>query len=158
MIKKNIGESMNSLLRLLTGLLLFVVLIKAEEVTKYGKDIELKEVTKISAILENPAEFDGKKVLVEGTILDVCPNRGCWLELSSDVENEKIRVKVNDGEIVFPVEAKGKNALVEGQVYSIKLESEHSCDHEEGETCGSDVNKKEVKTIYQIKGLGAVIK
>ena len=149
---------MNSFLKLLTVLLLFVVLIKAEEVTKYGKEIELKDVTKISTILKNPAEFEGKKVLVEGTILNVCPNRGCWLELSSDVENEKIIVKVNDGEIIFPLEAKGKSALVEGNVYSINLETEHSCDHEEGETCGSEGNKKEIKTIYQIKGLGAVIK
>ena len=149
---------MKSVLKLLLGLFIFLQLVKADEGTKYGKTIELKETTKISDILKSPADFEGKEVLVEGTILNVCPNRGCWLELSSDIENETIRVKVNDGEIVFPVEAKGKSALVEGKVYSISMETEHSCNHEEGETCGGDGNKKEVKTIYQIKGLGAVIK
>ena len=123
-----------------------------------GGPIGVKEITKISQILENPTDFLCKKVLVEGTILNVCPNMGCWLELSSDVENEKIRVKVTDGEIVFPIEAKGKTALVEGEVYSLDVETEHDCDHKEGESCGTDEHKKEVKTIYQIKGLGAVVK
>lgn len=149
---------MNSLFKMFLGVFLLVIIVKAEEGTKYGKEIELKETTKISMILEKPADFLGKKVLVEGTILNVCPNMGCWLDLSSEVENEKIRVKVTDGEIVFPIEAKGKTALVEGEVYSLDVETEHDCNHEEGESCGTEEHKKEVKTIYQIKGLGAVIK
>lgn len=149
---------MKTILKLILGLVLVASFLKAEEGVKYGKEIELKETTKISEILKNSDEFIGKKVLVEGTILNVCPNRGCWLELNSDVENEKIRVKVEDGEIIFPVEAKGKTALVEGVVYSIDLEAEHNCDHEEGESCEGDKSKKEVKTIYQIKGLGAEIR
>lgn len=149
---------MNSLLKMFLGFFLLAIIIKAEEGIKYGKEIELKETTKISQILEKPADFVGKKVLVEGTILNVCPNMGCWLELSGDVENEKIRVKVTDGEIVFPIEAKGKTALVEGEVYSLDIETEHDCDHKEGESCGTDEHKNEVKTIYQIKGIGAVIR
>lgn len=147
---------MRSIIKLAAGFVLIAVLIKAGEGTKYGKDIELKETTKISQILENPSEFLGKKVLVEGTIIGVCAKRGCWMELSGDKEYQSIRIKVNDGEIVFPMEAKGKSALVEGQVYSIDVEAEHNCSNEEGEACGKE-HEKEVKTIYQIKGLGAVI-
>ncbi|HES59164.1 MAG TPA: DUF4920 domain-containing protein, partial [Caldithrix sp.] len=80
----------------------------------YGKGISLKDTTKISDILAKADENIGKTFLVEGRIVDVCKKRGCWMELASDKEFESIRVKVNDGEIVFPLSAKGKLAKVEG--------------------------------------------
>ena len=87
---------------------------------------------------------------------------GCWIELSSDVEGEKIKVKVKDGEIVFPQEAKGKTAKVEGTVYKIELSKEDAIDYykhqaeEKGENFDSTSVNSPV-TIYQIKGLGAKI-
>lgn len=130
---------------------------------KYGQNITLTEKTKIASIIEAPDQFEGKKVLVEGTIVSVCAKRGCWIELASENEFEKIRVKVEDGEIVFPMEAKGKKALVEGEVYSMIIEGESGC----GSDCGDaehkdekekcEHEKKEVKKVYQIKGFGAVI-
>lgn len=134
----------------------------AEEVKKYGEEITLTEKTEISSIIADAENFVGKKVLVEGTVIGVCAKRGCWIELSGDKEFEKMRVKVNDGEIVFPMEAKGKKALVEGEVFSVVIE---------GEGCGGDCSEEEEKTeehkceheksprkVYMIKGLGAVIK
>ncbi len=133
--------------------------------SKYGDEITLEEKTSISEILANPADYEGKKVLVEGTVVGVCAKRGCWIDLASDKEFEKIRIKVNDGEIVFPMEAKGKKALVEGEVFAFTYETEAecsgSCQHkaEEGdekkEEC--DDHEKVTKTVYMIKGLGAVI-
>lgn len=144
-------------------ILLSVNLIFAQaETNKYGKDITLKKETKISDILENPQNYLDKTVLVEGKVLDVCPMAGCWIELSSDVEGEKIKVKVKDGEIVFPQEAKEKTAKVEGTVYKIELSKEDAIDYykhqaeEKGEMFDSTKVTGPV-TIYQIKGLGAEI-
>ena len=149
-------------------LILLCSLLSAAEGKKYGKDLTLSETTKISDILSNPAEFEGKKVLVEGLVVNVCEKRGCWIELSSDKEYESIRVKVNDGEIVFPLEAKGEKALVEGEVYSFIVEEESECSGKTSESCSDkkesdesakaccDKDKKE-KKVYQIKGAGAVI-
>jgi hypothetical protein len=148
---------------LIFALLLSINLL-GEDVKKYGNEITLTEKVNISQVLENPEAFEGKKILVEGTILEVCPKRGCWIELASDKEFETIRVKVKDGEIVFPMEAKGKTALVEGEFYSFNVETDAECgggdcgDHKkEGKEEGCKHDKKEVKTIYQIKGLGAKI-
>ena len=105
-------------------LLLVSAMMYAKETKNYGEKITLKEKTSISKILENPEAFVGKKVLVEGTVVDVCEKRGCWINLSSDKEFESIRIKVNDGEIVFPMETKGQKALVEGEVYSMVVEGE----------------------------------
>ncbi len=149
--------------------LLFITFISAnivfaiiDDKDKYGEDITLKEKTNISDILSNPEVYLDKAVLVEGEILDVCPKMGCWMEIKSDVEGEKIKVKVKDGDIVFPEEAKGKIALVEGKVYKIDLTVDEAVEYFEhqAEERGDEFDPSTVSegvTIYQIKGLGAEI-
>ena len=128
----------------------------------YGKGISLKETTKISEILAKPDENVGKTFLVEGRIIDVCKKRGCWMEIASDKEFETIRVKVNDGEIVFPLSAKGKLAKVEGVLEKIELTKEqtmmwkkHQAEEQGEEFDSTCVN--EGMNIYRLKGIGAVI-
>ncbi|MFC2103629.1 DUF4920 domain-containing protein, partial [Bacteroidota bacterium] len=109
-----------------------------------------------------PEEFLDKIVLVEGEVLDVCSKAGCWMELQSDVEGEKIKIKVKDGEIVFPVDAKGKNAFVQGKVYKIDLTQEEALGYYEhiAEEQGNEFDSTSVTgpiTLYQIKGIGAEI-
>ena len=147
--------------KLLISFLLITVTVFAQT-EKLGKEITLKEKTSISKILDAPEEFIGKDVLVEGEILDVCAMAGCWMELKSDVENQKIKIKVKDGDIVFPVEAKGKTAIVEGTVYKIDLTKEEALNYYEhvAEEQGFAFDPSTVTgpvTIYQIKGLGAEI-
>jgi len=129
---------------------------------KYGSEITLEEKTNISDILNAPEDYLDKKVLVEGEVLDVCKMMGCWMELESDIEGEHIKVKVKDGDIVFPVEAKGQTALVEGTVYKIELTQEEAADYLEhaAEEQNEEFDPSTVTgpmTIYQIKGLGAEI-
>lgn len=152
--------------RTVLALLMFVIsstYINAGNGNKYGKEITLKEKTKISAILANPQKFVGKNVLVEGTVVAVCEKRGCWIELASDEKFQKIKIKVKDGEIVFPLEESGKTALVEGTVYEIKMTKEQALESakKEAEEHGKKFDPTTITgpvTLYQIKGLGAIIK
>lgn len=128
---------------------------------KFGKEITLEEKTEISEILSGPTDYVGKKVLVEGKVLIVCQMAGCWMEIANE-DGQKIRVKVKDGEIVFPKEAAGKMALVEGEVYTIDLDEEEAKDYFEhmAEDAGQEFDPSTINgpmTIYQIKGTGAVI-
>lgn len=128
---------------------------------KYGKEIELEEKVLISEILASPQDYVGKTVLVEGEVTEVCAHAGCWMKLKSDKEGE-IRIKVKDGEIVFPVEAKGSKALVEGTVYSIEFTQEEAVEYLKhmAEDAGKEFDESTVTgpmTIYQIRGLGAEI-
>jgi len=143
---------------------LFVgITITQAQTEKYGSEITLKEETPISSILENPEEYLGQKVLVKGEVLDVCPKMGCWMELKSDADgSDKIKVKVEDGVIVFPTEAVGKKAVVEGEVYKIELNEEEAQEYFKhiAEESGKEFDPESVSgpvTIYQIKGLGAEI-
>ena len=151
-------------LKLIISVLLFsigTILAQTDE-ANYGAEITLKEKTKISDILADPESYLDQTVLVEGEILEVCQMMGCWMELKSDDGEGMIKVKVKDGEIVFPVEAKGSTALVEGKVYKIELTQEKAIEHfehvaeEKGETFDPTTITGPM-TIYQIKGLGAVI-
>lgn len=142
---------------LILVLLLFVTKIKAEG-EKYGKEITLKDKTPISSILTSPEKFDGKTVLVEGKILNVCQNMGCWIEVAGENEGEKIMVKVEDGVIVFPKDSKGKIALVEGVVAEVQPTTEENhMEDKEHKHEGDDPCNAKTKT-YRINGLGAVIK
>ncbi len=85
-------------------------------VKKYGKPLTLKETTKISDIYANPDKYKDKRVKVQGPIVDVCAEKGCWLAIGSDKDFESIRFKVDDGVMVFPVTLKGLKATVEGVI------------------------------------------
>jgi hypothetical protein len=144
-----------------SGVLLCAVVLAGPK--NYGKKLTLKDKTKVSDILANPEQFAGKKVLVEGTVVDVCQERGCWIKVSSDKEFESIRIKVEDGVIVFPMEAKGKSALAEG-IVSVKTYSKEDLikqgemhAKEEGTTF-DPATVTGPKTVVQIKGEGAIIK
>lgn len=148
--------------KLLVVLFLFAAVSMYSQSENFGKEISLKEKTSISKILEMPEEYVGKTVLVEGEVLDVCAMAGCWMELKSDAENQKVKIKVKDGDIVFPIEAKGKSALVEGTVYKIELTKEEAVEYYEHVTAeqGTEFDAASVTgpiTLYQIKGIGAVI-
>ncbi|GAB4370574.1 MAG: hypothetical protein Kow0042_12880 [Calditrichia bacterium] len=136
---------------------------KENPVGKYGAEFTLNEQIGISDILAEPEKFEGKRVLVEGIIEDVCTKRGCWIEIADPQTQAQIQVKVKDGEIVFPLSSKGHRALVEGTVEKLELTVKqarawkaHEAE-EKGETFDT-TSITEPLTIWRIKGTGAEIK
>jgi hypothetical protein len=151
----------NIMLVLFAVSLIFVSNVFAQE--KLGNELTLEETTAISEILSNPEKYVGQKVLVEGEVLEVCRNMGCWMDLSSDIEDQKIKIKVKDGEIVFTEEHLGKTASAEGVVYAIEMDEEDAKEYFEhmAEDAGKEFDTSSITgpvTIYQIRGSGAVIK
>jgi len=127
-----------------------------------GEKITLNEITKVSEINAQPEKYLGKKVLIVGIVIDVCAARGCWMDISSDEPFQKIQVKVVDGEIIFPLEARGRTARVEGMVEVLELSREQAYRYakHKAEEQGREFDPAEVKgptKIYRIRGLGAVI-
>jgi len=136
---------------------------KENPVGTYGKGITLSEETLLSTIMEAPEKYEGEQVLLSGTIVEVCPKRGCWVDLSGDKEFEKIQVKVKDGEIVFPLSAKGSEALVEGVIEKLELTKDQAMRYQahHAEEKGIEFDSTSVTgplTIWRLRGLGAEIK
>jgi hypothetical protein len=129
---------------------------------KYGKPITLKDTTKVSDIYANPDAFNGKRVKVEGPIVDVCSEKGCWIAIGSDKEFQTIRFKVDDGVIVFPMTLKGSNAVVEGVVTVTQLSVEDQIEQgrhmaQEKKVPFDPKTVKGPKTSIMIKGEAAEV-
>lgn len=144
--------------------------LAAEEVV-VGKGVQVAETTSMAKILADPDAYVGKTVRIEGRVLDVCPMKGCWMELEEvgnggdggDGANSRMRVKVEDGVLVFPVTAKGKLAVAEGKLEAIPMTRDqyvgwlaHLAEERGEKFDGSTVGKGPFR-ILQLQGTGARI-
>ena len=87
----------------------------------YGNHPSKGIIYDVDELLLSASESLGKKLLVNGIITEVCPMRGCWLQVKDYNSDSDIRIKVTDGEIVFPLSAKGKNVIAEGIFTKLEL-------------------------------------
>lgn len=149
---------------LIVSSLLLAVGCRPAEVpgTVYGERPTLSDTTLISTVLADPDAFVGERVLVAGTVVEVCEKRGCWLQLGGDQEYQTLRVKVEDGVIVFPMTARGHAAVVEGVVEKIVMTAEEAREQarmhaEEQGTSFDSTAVFEPTTTYQLRGIGAII-
>ncbi len=130
------------------------VVVSAEE--KLGTGVSLKEVTPIAALVERPADFVGKTIRIDGVATAICAHMGCWMAVApeGDTNGTTIRLKVEDGVIVFPVSAKGKKVSAEGVFEEVKTSDA------EGKEAAGEHAKHDAKAskTYQLKATGAIIK
>ena len=129
----------------------------------FGAGVKLPESTPIATILKDPKAFAGKTVRAEGLIVDVCPKRGCWFEMAGPNPGEKLRFKVVDGEMVFPLDAKGKYAVAEGtlSVKDMTLEDSVAYAKYQAEEKGETFDPATVTapiSVVRIDGTGALIR
>jgi len=128
----------------------------------YGEKLSDAEVVPVSALLETPDEYVGKTVKIEGRITGVCAHRGCWMELAGDEDFQSMRIKVEDGVIVFPADAVGHMATAEGVFTKIDVSPEQATKMHKAK-CTKDGKEcdhgpvTEAGVIYQIAGEGALI-
>ena len=153
---------MKKILTILLCLLVLPIFAFAEDL-QLGEPLTLSEVTKVSEINQNPEKYLGKRVMIEGLVINVCAARGCWMDIASDVPFEKIQIKVVDGEIVFPLDAKGKTARVEGIAEELKLSKEQAVEmaqHQAMESGGTfdPASITGPVSYFRLRGLGAVIR
>lgn len=141
--------------------LMFVSLLMMGEQPVYGKaPSEATPLVTIEALMSNPEQFLGKVIKVQGKVQEVCPMKGCWMDLSA--AGHKVRIKVQDGEIVFDKKLTGQEVLAEGTVYKFELSQEEAVSYYQhmAEERGEEFDPASVTTgatIYQIGGLGAQV-
>jgi hypothetical protein len=126
----------------------------------YGKALKLAQPTAVATILAQPEQYVGKTVQVRGKVTEVCTMMGCWMQVVD--QKDGMRIKVNDGEMVFPRTAVGKTATAEGVLKKLVLSKEQAVARarHEAEEQGRKFDPASVKSglvIYQVQGTGAVV-
>ncbi|MDZ4796728.1 MAG: DUF4920 domain-containing protein [Bryobacteraceae bacterium] len=129
--------------------------------TRLGQPLTLREPLTVDQLMAAPANYAGQTVQVKGKVTEVCQMAGCWMQLAGTGKNA-VRVKVNDGDIVFPRTSVGKMAVAEGKLNKIEMTKEQAvarAKHEADErgVKFSEASVKSGSTIYQIQGAGALI-
>lgn len=128
----------------------------------YGKGANMKLLTPVSKVLKTPDLFKDKDVTISGRIVDVCTHRGCWMKLSSDKKYQTLRIKVKDGDMVFPLTAKGRMAFATGKLKGSKLSKEKAIKYlsylaKESKESFDPKSVKGPMTIYQLIPHGVTI-
>ena len=143
----------------------------------YGEGVDLEEAVAISQLSENPNDYVGKTVRVDGVITGVCAKRGCWMQVSDPETGLGVRVKVEDGVIVFPATSKGRKAQAQGVFEVVEAEAPAATEKkasmsktdfldEKGETCDKEdsLSSKvgcdapvQKNLVLVLRGTGAVI-
>ena len=137
------------------------------EITMQNLGIEISntDVSSITELLNNPSGYLGNNVTINGTIVDVCPMMGCWIEVKDFTSEEVIRVKVKDGDIIFPKESKNKEVLVEGVFSKLDFTEEqaiqwkiHLAEEKGIQLSSEDITLDASDLVeYRVQGLGAQI-
>jgi hypothetical protein len=142
------------------GLLSIAVLalcvpLSGTEETKLGAGVTMKESTAIKAIVDQPKAYVGKTLRVDGVATAVCTHMGCWMAVAAegDEQGPTVRLKVDDGVIVFPVTAKGKKVSAEGVFEAVGSGGDAS--DAAAEHAAHDAKASQQ---FQLKATGAIIR
>ena len=122
-----------------------------EALIQRGDKLKGLPKTDLTKLLTQPADFDGKSVLVEAKVRKACERKGCWMELAPASGNGPgVRVTFKDYGFFVPLDSAGRTAKVEGQVKVAEL-SEERAKHYESEGAvvprGKDGKPREVQLV-----------
>lgn len=94
----------------------------------YGEKVKSKGAIEL---VDAVAQLDGgatlNEVKIKAKIVEVCPNKGCWLKLELPDGNQAM-VKMKDYGFFVPLAAKGKTVVIEGKA-AIKTTSVSELKH-----------------------------
>lgn len=121
----------------------------------YGDNITLKEGTSLAELLDNKDEVMNKGILLEGTISEICQNKGCWMVVG---DGEKtVRVEFKDYGFFVPWAAEGKEVRLQGTLGE-KTISQKAAEHMAGEmknppVASDKVKEKQTITVFVASGV-----
>ena len=143
-------------------LIFWASLCLASDYQLYGLDVSEKSEVRIGELLKHPDDYVDKLIKVVGLVNDVCPMKGCWVEVIENQGSERIRFKVQDDVVIFPAEVVGQEIIAEGVLRRYEMSKEqatrwlaHLAEEKNEEFDASTVNGP--MDFYQIEGRGAKV-
>ena len=128
--------------------------------TPFGDPLSDAVPVRIGELLNDPEAYVDKSVKIVGLVDDVCPMKGCWVDILADQSTQTIRFKVQDDVVIFPATAKGQQIVAEGILRRQQMSESSARDwlahlaEEKGETFDADSHHGPLE-FYQIEGHAA---
>ena len=79
-----------------------------------GERFAADAVVPVDTLLAQAATYDGKEVVLEGAVKEVCQKKGCWHTIATADAAVDILVKDKEYKIFLPKDAAGKRVHVKG--------------------------------------------
>lgn len=142
--------------------LLFSPLASASQSFGQTFDFAKSGSVTVAQVLAKPAEFLQQPFTVQGKIDAVCQKKGCWMQFATAADQPTFRLKVKDGDIVFPVSAKGKTAYAHGSLKAKPMTLEQTKTYlkhraeEQGEAFDAAAVQSAI-TLYQFEPVSVLI-
>jgi len=140
--------------------LIFSTAASADEAwTHYGNEFTLTDTPiASSAFLKDPGQYDGKTIMVEGPIADVCQKAGCWLVLAEG--DKSIRVRTKAHRFLVAKDSTGQTARIEGLVKSTKVDAQRVAHYESESVNKEIIPEKQAKSerVFELIATGVSIK
>ena len=100
---------------IILGLVLLTSCSKHVENTNnqtFGAEITMTKSITLAKVYENPDDYNGKEILLNGKITEVCQKKGCWFKMT-DGKNE-LTVKFKDYAFFVPKDAAESQVKIQG--------------------------------------------
>lgn len=88
---------------------------KGARVTQLGAPIQAGEIVAIDALTDDPKVFAGQRVLIEGTVSEVCQGSGCWALVAAP-NGKSVYARSADESVLLPADCAGSRIRVEGEL------------------------------------------
>lgn len=118
-------------------------------------NVNMSLLAPINDVLTEPQAYLKKPITVKGTITAVCKKRGCWAEILAP-NQQRLRIKVRDGQWVIPMSARGKQAIATGELFALELSKSQAILHLEhmAQDAGKPFSRASVTsgvTLYNLR-------
>ncbi|HEX7756865.1 MAG TPA: DUF4920 domain-containing protein [Niabella sp.] len=84
--------------------------------TTYGKKTNAANAITVTELVDKMQQTDTLQTKVRGKVLDVCPQKGCWMTIGLP-DQSTMFVKSRDYDLFVPVALKGKTVILEGVAF-----------------------------------------
>jgi hypothetical protein len=85
----------------------------------FGEPVARGETVQAAAVIRHPEAYDGRNVVVEGRVDEVCPQKGCWILMRDG--DQSLRVTFRNHEFFVPKDCAGRTARIQGEFRVVDL-------------------------------------
>ena len=97
-------------------IILALVLTACKSASYFGDKISSENLVSYKDAKAQSFEKGSIETKIEGTILETCPKKGCWMKM--DMGSDTVLVRFKDYAFFVPTEgAEGKSAVIQGNLF-----------------------------------------